>query len=255
MRLTSLACAASVLMLAACSQSDAPSEELGLAAEELVDSVLDTPVATEEAPLGPLAPRDECTTLGGAEDFLAMFKGAVATRDTAVLVALTAEDVKLGFGGNDGADVLRADLEAEGSTLWYELEKITLLGCAANDFGGLTMPWYFAQDFKGDAFETYIVTTDDGPLHAEPRESSARLAILNWQEVRLRFGEDGTLLVGGNPEVREESWIGVSVPGERGEEPMNGFIRATQLRSLVDYRMLASSRNGRWRITAILAGD
>lgn len=254
MRMIGTVCAAT-LMLAGCSQSDAPSEELGLAAEELVDSVLETPVGSEEAPLGPLAPRDECTRLEGAEDFLAMLKGAVESRDTEVLVALAAEDVQLGFGGYDGADVLRADLEAEGSTLWDELAMITRLGCAANQSGGMTLPWYFAQDFDGDAFETYIVTTDDGPLHAEPRESSARLAILNWQEVRIRFGEDGSMLVGGNTDDPQESWIGVTVPGERGEEPMEGFIRASQLRSIVDYRLLASSRNGRWRITALLAGD
>lgn len=243
------------LFLASCSQSDAPSEELGLAAEELVESVLETPQPDEGAELGPMAPRDDCVELEGAENFLAMLQGAIKARDVDVVVALAADDVKLGFGGDDGADVLRADLTGESDFLWQALEDVVAMGCAPNSSGGLTMPWYFAQDISGDAFETYIVTTDDGPLHSEPREDSSRVAILNWQEVQVRFGEDGTMLMGGNPEDPEASWYGVRTVPEAGEEPVEGFIRASQLRSVVDYRMLAASRNGRWRIVALLAGD
>ncbi len=254
MRMIGTVCAAT-LLLAACSQSDAPSEELGLAAEELVDSVLETPQPGEGAELGPLAPRDDCVNLKGAEDFLAMLQGAIALRDAEVVVALAAEDVKLGFGGNDGADVLHEALTGDDDTLWQALEDVVAMGCAPNSSGGLTMPWYFAQDLQGDAFESYIVTTDDGPLHSEPREESPRIAILNWEEVSLRFGEDGTMLTGSNPEDPENSWYGVRTLPPRGEEPVEGFIRASQLRSVVDYRMLAASRNGRWRIVALLAGD
>ncbi len=246
---------ASSALLAACSQNDAPSEELEQAAVGLVESVLETPESSPENPLGPLAPRDDCVALAGAEDFLAMLEGAIALRDTEVLLALAAEDVKLGFGGADGLENLRASLEADGSPLWDELSEIMLLGCAANGQGGLTMPWYFAQDLKGEPYESFVVTTDDGPLHSEPRESSSRIAILNWQEVEVRFGQDGTMLVGGNVEDPENSWYGVRVIPEAGEEPVEGFIRASQLRSVIDYRLIAASRNGRWRITALLAGD
>ena len=34
-----------------------------------------------------------------------------------------------------------------------------------------------------------------------------------------------------------------------------GYVRAENLRSVVDYRLLAASHNGRWQIVALLAGD
>ena len=35
----------------------------------------------------------------------------------------------------------------------------------------------------------------------------------------------------------------------------SGFVATDKLRSLLDYRLIASSRNGRWRITSLIAGD
>lgn len=246
---------ASTVLMAACSQSEAPSDELEEAAVELVDAVLDNPPPAGDDALGPLAPRNACGELDGAADFLAMLNGAVATRDSDVLVALAADDVKLGFGGEDGADNLRASLNAEGSVLWEELSELVSLGCAENAQGGLTLPWYFAQNLQLDPFESFIVASDNAPLHGEPREASPRLAILDWQEVELRRGENGSILMGGNPEVLEESWYGVRVPADGDSEAVDGFVRASQLRSAIDYRLIAASRNGRWRITALLAGD
>ena len=34
-----------------------------------------------------------------------------------------------------------------------------------------------------------------------------------------------------------------------------GYIATDKLRSLIDYRLLAASRNGTWRIVSLVAGD
>ena len=35
----------------------------------------------------------------------------------------------------------------------------------------------------------------------------------------------------------------------------SGYVATDKLRSLIDYRLLASSRNGRWRIVSLVSGD
>jgi len=39
------------------------------------------------------------------------------------------------------------------------------------------------------------------------------------------------------------------------DDDAQGYIATDKLRSLLDYRLIASSRNGRWRITSFVAGD
>lgn len=236
-------------ILASCSQSDAPSQQMEAAAEELVDTVLETPAATGAASLGRFAPRDECGELEGVGPFRAMLNAAIEARDADVIVALAASDVKLGFGGVDGAANLRASLAAEGSPLWGELDELTKLGCAANSQGGLTMPWSFTQDTGGDVFDTMIATGEEVFLHERPDGTSARVAALNWDAVEVIRGEQATAV--------NTRWTHVRLLPQAGEnrDAVEGYVRSDQLRSVIDYRLIASSRNGRWRITALLAGD
>lgn len=239
----------------ACSQSDAPSEQMEAAAENLVDTVLETPAPVASATLGRYAPRNDCGDLPGAKPFLSMLNAAIEMRDTDVLVALSANDVKLGFGGEDGAAYLRRALDAEGSALWSALEKVSGLGCAVNTQGGIIMPWYFAQDISGDPFETMIVTGSDVAVHAEPRDNSPRIASVTWDAVDVVM--DGQPVVNASTQgsaAPAASWTHIRMRSDAAE-PAEGYILSSNLRSVVDYRLIASSRNGRWRITAMLAGD
>jgi hypothetical protein len=218
-------------------------------AEEMVDTLLDEPGMLEGLELGHFAPRDECGNLDGAGPFLTMLKAAIEARDTDVLVALAANDVKLGFGGVDGADNLRASLSSNGAVLWEELDELATLGCAANGQGGLTLPWSFTRDTGGDAFETMIVTGSEVFLHEEPDGTSARISAFNWDAVEVI--EDQRAAQG------DIQWTHVRLLPQPGDdrEAVQGYVRSDMLRSVIDYRLIASSRNGRWRITALLAGD
>jgi hypothetical protein len=241
-------------VLAGCNQSTAPSEQMEEAAEEFVDAVLEEPGRLEGAPLGHFAPRDECGELEGAGPFLAILHAAIEARDVDVLVALAANDVKLGFGGEFGSDDLRASLSGEDPYLWEALEELTDLGCAANGQGGLTLPWYFSQNIVGDPFETMIVTGEEVFLHEAPDGTSSRITALNWDAVEIIPAE------GGSFEMQEdeagESWVHVrALTHGEGEAGQEGYVRTEAMRSVIDYRLIASSRNGRWRITALLAGD
>ena len=89
------------LLLAACSQKNAPSEQMEHAADQLVEVVQGDEPSPKLA-AGAYAPRDECKDLPDAESFLADLRSAIDTQDAEALVSLAAEDVKLDFGGGSG---------------------------------------------------------------------------------------------------------------------------------------------------------
>jgi hypothetical protein len=223
-----------LLACAGCSQDDAPSEQVAEAAEEIVAP------APEPSPLakGKWAPRDECGAVEGATRFRERLAAAVKARDADALAALAADDIKLDFGGGEGTAELRARLDAPDYELWDELDKLMALGCAANEEGGITIPWYFAQDMgEIDPYTAWLVAGEDVPIYAA-RDGDRRIGALSWDLVELADWD---------PEQPHQQ---VTLAG--GE---TGFIATGKLRSLIDYRLLASSRNGRWRITTLIAGD
>lgn len=224
-----------LLSCAACSQQEAPVEEVAKAAEKIVDpSAQPTPLAK-----GKWAPRDSCSTVEGAGAFRQRLAAAVHARDVDALVALAAEDIRLDFGGNAGKEELRARLEDGALGLWEELRTLMSLGCSVNAQGGITIPWYFDQDLGNvDPFEAMIVTGENVPVHERALATSRRVASVSWDLVTL------------DAPLTDARYQRVELPGG-----MAGYIATGQLRSLIDYRLIASSRNGRWRVTSFVAGD
>lgn len=224
-----------LLACAACSQENAPADELVEQAGEIV-----APEATP-SPLaeGPYAPRDTCGDLEGADEFRRQLATAVEQRDADLLVGLAANDIRLDFGGGGGAVELGRRLADESLGLWDELDQLTIMGCAANAQGGITIPWIFEQDLGDvDPFFSMLVTGEDVPVLDTADGDGRRLATVSWDMVAV-------------DSLRPDA------PYQRIElaDGTTGFIATDKLRSNLDYRLLASSRNGRWRITSFVAGD
>lgn len=239
MRIRTAVGLASLLALAACERERAPSDSVKQAAETIVKQVEGgaKPVRTGE---GAYAPRDECARKPGATEFRRSLAQAVKARDADAVAELAAPDVKLDFGGGARRDELRQRLSAKDAPLWEELEALLELGCAVNKQGGITMPWYFAQDIGGvDPMMGMIVTGEKVPLLAAPDEDAERVALLSWEAVELAGGPQP-----GAPFQKVTTPDGTS-----------GFVASDQLRSLVDYRIIASSRDGKWSFTSLVAGD
>ncbi len=232
-----------LVLLAACDRSDPPSERLERAAEELVSEVENEQLPAQRED-GPWAPRNECNNLPGAMDFLASLQAAIDTRDADAFVALAAEDVKLDFGGGAGAAQLRERLEADGGAHWETLEQLLELGCAAGDETSITLPWYFAQTIPVDPYMGAIVTGEDVPLYSAPATDASELATISWDAVE-QLPDD----------TEREGFERVVWTRLESEERVEGYIASAQLRSIIDYRLIANRRNNRWRITALIAGD
>jgi hypothetical protein len=225
-----------ILAGTACSQEHAPAERFAKKAEQIVAAT-----STSVAPLaqGPYAPQDDCATVAGADTFRQQLAAAVRKRDTDALIALAADDIKLDFGGGAGSAELRKRLNDKAWDLWNELDELMALGCAANGEGGITIPWYFGQDLGDvDPVSGWIVTGEKVPVLAAPDPGSKTLATISWDVVEIAALDP------------ERKYQQVELPDKE-----TGFIATDKLRSVIDYRLIASSRNGRWRITSFIAGD
>jgi hypothetical protein len=224
-----------LLTCAACSQEDAPAEKIAEQAEAIVAP---TPEAKPLAK-GKWAPQDTCGEVEGADLFRRQLAAAIEARDEDVLAALAAEDVKLDFGGGAGRAELRKRLADKSTGLWTQLDALMKLGCSANDQGGITIPWYFDQDIgEADPFETWLVTGEDVPVLAGPGADDKTVGTVSWDLVQVASLDP------------EEPRQQIELP-----DGTTGYIATDKLRSLIDYRLSAMSRNGRWRITSFLAGD
>jgi hypothetical protein len=225
-----------VLMLTACEREEAPADEVAESAEKLVGAKTPEPPKLAR---GPYAPRDTCGDLEGAPEFRQALAAAVEARDADALVALAAEDVKLDFGGGAGRGELKKRLTAEDRKLWQELGELLTLGCSANKQGGLTIPWYFDQSIPAvDPFMGMIVTGENVPVLSSPEDDAEPVTVLSWDVVEISTLQP------------EDAYQKVETTG--GQQ---GFVATDKLRSLIDYRLLASSRNGNWRIVSLVAGD
>jgi hypothetical protein len=189
---------------------------------------------------GPLAPRNDCDKLPGATSFVRDLARAVWKRDARAVSLFALPDVQLGFGGESGRAQFLAKLRADNASGMRELHALLPLGCAPDGAGGLVLPWYAAQDLgSADAFSAMVIVGRRVPLRKAANPRGVIKARLDWQLVEL---------VGGlEPDAR---WQHVRTLG--GTE---GYMETAMLRSVLATRIVATRRNGQWRIEAIAEGD
>jgi hypothetical protein len=234
-----------VLSLAACGQASDPAPAApeskataSAAAPSAAQALLDAQIAPRQK--GTYPPRDDCAKIPGATEFRRALAEAVLARNAEAVAALAETAVRLGFAGDDGRERLRAKLPENKGELFGELEALLRLGCASDATGGITMPWFFAQDYGDlDSYSAMLVLGEDVPLRAAGDAGAAVRQRLSWDLVMLDKGwfpdkpfQEATTLSGAK-----------------------GYVETARLRSMLDYRLLATRQGGQWRISAIVAGD
>jgi hypothetical protein len=234
---TRLAIVPLLLGAGACDRHNAPSDQLAQSARKIVGAATPTPVPLAQ---GPYAPHDTCHSVKGADEFRRQLADAVMARDANALLALTAADIKLDFGGGTGRAELKKRLTDRHWKLWDELDQLLDLGCAANQQGGITIPWYFEQHIdKVDAATGMLVTGENVPLFPAPDPKTKPIGVISWDVVSI----DALA-----PDV---PYQGVTTADGKAK----GYIATDKLRSLLDYRMMATQRNGKWSIVSLVSGD
>jgi len=191
------------------------------------------------APAGRYAPRDDCAKLPGAEECRQRLIEAVQLRDADAIAALADPAIKLDFGGSGGVAALVGQLKQD-DELWKSLDQVLKLGCAADPHGNLVIPWLFAQDLgRIDANVALLVTGENVPVLTAPRASADKVTDISWDFVSAANGMD-----------RTKPYTQVTLPLNA-----HGYVATDKLRSVLDYRLLASRDSGQWRIGALVRGD
>lgn len=189
---------------------------------------------------GPFAPRDDCGKAPGAAAFRLRLAEAVARRDASAVAALADPAIRLSFGDDNGRARFLQKLQAPDGEAMRELATLLPLGCAIDEAGGLTMPWIFAQDMgEIDAYDAMLVQGVGVALRAGPEPGASVTRTLSWDVV--------TLVAGLYPDQ--------PVQRARTRDGVVGYLPTESLRSLLDYRLLATRTDGEWRLTAFVAGD
>lgn len=193
-------------------------------------------------PKGRYAPRNECGSLPGADDFHEHLVEAVQLRDTKALGALADPKIKLDFGGGGGVEELkhRLDTGAPDHDLWASLEQLLKLGCAKGQGNEIVMPWLFAQELASNVDPTaaMLVMGEDVPILSKPSASAKPIGTISWDIVNLSAFDP------------EKPFQPVSMPMHQ-----EGWMATDKLRPVLDYRLMAEREGGQWRITALVAGD
>jgi len=196
--------------------------------------------AAPEAAAIRLPPVDECDADPSFAAFREELRAAIARRDAGHLLAMTADDATISFGGHEGPAGLTGlwGLDRpDDSELWGVLEATLALGCAVDPEGIRISPSYFLQArWDGDIFETYLAVTPGMPLLSAPRPDADVVARLDWDELTWLGEEDGMYHM-------------------RLADGREGFVEPAGVRSLIDHRAGFALRDGRWRMVFLVAGD
>ena len=186
-----------------------------------------------------LPPVELCTSEPGFEEFRSRLRKIVARKDESDLLALLSDDVEVNFGGDLGPALFAANWEFEGlgeSHVWGELEDALSRGCAPTGDALMapSLGMQFPEDL--DPFDTWIARPGT-VLRERPEDHAPIIAKLDWD-----------LLAASDP--NDDGWESVRLLDGR-----HGFVRHEQLVSPLDYRLVIERRDGKWLITAFVAGD
>jgi len=193
-----------------------------------------------------LHPVDETGRDPGFAAFARALAEAIADRDSGAVVALSAADIMLGFGGSGGHADLREWLDHPGmrDAAWAQLAELIALGAVRTGEDAFCLPWpgclpaHVIPDH--DPFATVIVTAEDARLLPRPDPDAGPIRALDFDVLRLagRAGEQSSRYY----RVRDATG-------------QTGFVAREDARFMIDTRMQVLREGTGWRIESIVSGD
>jgi hypothetical protein len=178
-------------------------------------------------------------------DFLAFrtrLLEAVASRDTAFILSLVSDGILNSLGGDGGIDefIRHWQLDAEVSRFWTEFETLLRLGGAFMTDDRFLAPYTAAtwQNTNLDGFDYSAVIGANVNVRSEPSLTAPVVSRMSYQTVREARS------------ISSDEWVPV-----RLTDGGTAYINKRYVRSPISYRAMFERSNGRWELTAFLAGD
>jgi hypothetical protein len=185
-----------------------------------------------------LLPADDAASNADFHAYRSRLQMAVERRDMHALLEAADAGIRLGFDGSGGSATLRK-MFSDRPELWDELRVVLALG------GRFSSPISFAAPYvysnwpePFDAFECAAVTGTSVRVRSAPRLDAPIVTPVSYAIIRTIDPAPGQL------------WSRVQLGDGR-----TGYMWHAYVRSSVDYRALFNLIDGRWRMTAFVAGD
>lgn len=197
-------------------------------------------------------PVDEGKTDASFNNFREKLIKAVKDRDKKFLLSSLDTNIQASFGGDIGTEDFKKywKIDNAGSKLWDELlvvltgggkfikEGKSKLFCAPYSFAN------FPEDL--DAFEYQIIFGENVNLRARPDAAAEVIAQLSYNVVEVDYENS----INDGREEPTYSWLKIKTLGGK-----KGFVSAKYVRSPIDYRACFEKKKGKWKMTALVAGD
>lgn len=179
---------------------------------------------------------------------------AVKKKDAKYFLSVVDENIKNGFGGEDGIKEFKTRWEFDyaDNDFWKIFLPVITGGGSFVKEGAPKNSLFFApyifQAFPDDldAFKNRVVMGKNVNLRKEGSPGSPVIAVLSYNIVKV--DEDNS--VEGRGKDGEFDWYAVETLGGK-----KGFVKAEYVRSPVDYRAGFQKVKGKWKLVMFVAGD
>jgi hypothetical protein len=181
---------------------------------------------------------------------------AVKKNDLKYFLSVVDENIKNGFGGEDGIKEFRSrwELDYPDPDFFRTFLPVITGGGSFSKEGDPKGPIFFApyvfeqfpKDLDALANKYCVITGQNVNLRKEGDLKSAVVASLSYNIVKV----DEENSIEGRGKDGEMDWYAVETLGGK-----KGFVKAEYVRSPLDYRAAFMKVKGKWKLTAFAAGD
>ena len=213
------------------------------------------------AQVGKLYPVDEAYRDPSFFVFRARLMEAIQQRDEAFVLSILSPDITNSFGGDGGVEEFKEQWQPQrtDSALWKELMAVLVLGGSFRDNRNgryFTAPYTVSNfpDFPSDVLEVFqggVILGENVLVRQEPTADSPTIATLSFDIVKVGASNLQTRIPGVfSFYPPKQGWIKVQVEGG-----LEGFVPEEYIRYPLYYRAVFMKREGRWLLSAFVAGD
>jgi len=200
---------------------------------------------TAHAQIGKLLPVDEGFRDSSFVFFRARLLEAIEKQDAKYLYSIVDPNIKVSFGASNGLAAFKEQWhpERKDTKLWRTLFRVVAAGGAFRE-GNFMAPYAYATFPDSlDAFKHGVITGSGVRVRAHPDTTGDPIGTLSSEIVEVASWQAEGLSAGGG-------WIGVTLKDGR-----RGYVAEQYIWSPVGYRAIFDKKNGKWAMTALIAGD
>ncbi len=173
----------------------------------------------------------------------------VKNQELKSLVGILDPNITSSFGGDGGIKEFKEmwKLDSPKSEFWNEMLTVITNGGVFSDKNTFSAPYSFDRFPEDlDAFEHQIIFGSNVNLRSQPNNSSKLISQLSYNIVKVDYEKSV------KDKRKEEKYLWFMVETLGGKK---GFVDSKYVRSPIDYRAVFEKKNGKWKMTAFVAGD